>query len=193
MKKGARMLTVDGDVLLVPRHELSAGQRVRALAGEAVAVDARVVGGAALVDEAAVHGTRAPARRVMGDQVFAGSRLIAGALDLEVVRSGDQTQAARIAQRRRYSMVAHTTPGTPQYESLVGGLSQTLQGKGAGLFIGDLSTAGAILRPDYATGVGLAAALETLHDVKLAIRNGAVICLGDAFLSACDDVVDPSR
>jgi hypothetical protein len=57
----------------------------------------------------------------------------------------------------------------------------TFLAAGAGLVIGDLTTAGAILRPDYATGVGLAASLETLRDVKLAIRNGAVVCLGDAF------------
>ena len=182
--KEARVLTVDGDVRLVPRHELAAGQRVRALAGEAVAVDARVVGGAALVDEAAVHGTRAPARRVTGDQVFAGSRLIAGALDLEVVRSGDQTQAARIAQ----TLLDITAP-TPRNWALNKdgeefarrAVAPTFLAAGAGLFIGDLSTAGAILRPDYGTGVGLATPLETLHDVKLAIRNGAVICLGDAF------------
>jgi hypothetical protein len=29
-------------------------------------------------------------------------------------------------------MVAHTAPGSPQYENMVAGLSQTLQGKGAG-------------------------------------------------------------
>jgi MFS transporter, DHA2 family, multidrug resistance protein len=29
-------------------------------------------------------------------------------------------------------MVAHTTPGTPAYESLVTGLAQTFHGKGAG-------------------------------------------------------------
>ncbi len=40
-------------------------------------------------------------------------------------------------------------------------VAPTFLAAGAGLFIGDLSTAGAILRPDYATGIGLAASLET--------------------------------
>jgi cation transport ATPase len=97
--KEVRMLTADGDVGLVPRQELAAGQRVRVRAGEAVAVDARVLGGAALVDEAVVLGISAPTRRVMGDRVLAGSKLIAGALELEVIRSGEETQAARIAQK----------------------------------------------------------------------------------------------
>jgi cation transport ATPase len=182
--KEARVLAVDGEVRLVPRHELVAGQRLRALAGEAIAVDARVLGGAALVDEVAVRGTPAPARRVAGDQVFAGSKLIAGALDLEVVRSGDETQAARIAQT-----LIEITASPPRRwalnrdgEEFAGrAVAPIFLAAGAGLVIGDLTTAGAILRPDYATGIGLAAPLETLRDLKLAIRNGAVICPGGAF------------
>jgi len=49
------------------------------------------------------------------------------------------------------------------------------------LVVGDLTTAGAILRPDYATGVRLAVPLETLRDVKLAMRQGALVRTGDAF------------
>ena len=59
---------------LVPKNTVVAGQRVRVLAGEIVAIDARVLRGAALVDEAAVRGIQGPVRRVTGDQVLAGSR-----------------------------------------------------------------------------------------------------------------------
>ena len=51
---------------------------------------------------------------------------------------------------------------------------------GLGLLVGDVSTAGAILRPDYATGPGLAFPLETLQAVALCIRHGIVIRDHDA-------------
>jgi DHA2 family multidrug resistance protein len=55
-------------------------------------------------------------------------RNVGGSIGIALI----STSIARVAQRRRYSMVAHATPGTPQYGSLVAGLSQTFQGKGAG-------------------------------------------------------------
>jgi DHA2 family multidrug resistance protein len=54
-------------------------------------------------------------------------RNVGGSIGIALI----STSIARIAQRRRYSMVAHTTPGTPAYENLVGGLTETLKGKGA--------------------------------------------------------------
>jgi DHA2 family multidrug resistance protein len=55
-------------------------------------------------------------------------RNVGGSIGIALI----STSIARISQQRRYSMVANTTPGTPAYENLVGGLSQTFQGKGAG-------------------------------------------------------------
>ena len=51
----------------------------------------------------------------------------------------------------------------------------TLAMAGLGLLVGDVTTAGAILRPDYATGPGLAFPLETLQAIALCIRHGIVI------------------
>jgi MFS transporter, DHA2 family, multidrug resistance protein len=39
---------------------------------------------------------------------------------------------SRIGQQRRNSLVANTTPGSPAYENLVSGLTQTLKKQGAG-------------------------------------------------------------
>ena len=183
ISKEVRVFTDGGDACWVAKYTVVAGQRVRVLAGEVVAIDGRVLSGAALVDEVAVRGSLAPVRRVTGDQVLAGSRLLAGAVDLEVLRSGE-TQAARIAK-----CLIDTTMPTPRSwalnrdgEDFAGrAVAPTFIAASAGLVVGDLSTAGAILRPDYATGIGLAAPLETLRDVKLAIRNGAVVRSGNAF------------
>jgi hypothetical protein len=59
-------------------------------------------------------------------------------------------------------------------------VAPTLLAGGAGLLVGDVTTAGAVLRPDYATGVGLATRLEAIHDARFAARSGAVIRAGDA-------------
>src|SRR5262249_39100945 len=134
-------------------------------------------------DQTAVCGTSTPSRKIAGDQVLAGSVVLAGGLDLEVLRTGHETQAARIAR------ALIETTGLPPHSQ---GLNQeadhfasrtvapNLLTAGAGLAIGDLTTAGAILSPDYATGVGLAIPLQKLRDVRLAFHHGAVIRAGHA-------------
>jgi Cu2+-exporting ATPase len=184
MPTEARVVMDDGEEYRAPSGELAVGQRVRALAGEVLAVDALVIGGAGLIDEAAVRGTQTPVRRVTGDQVLAGSKLIAGALDLEVLRSGEETNAASIA--RSLLDAAAPTPRSwalnQEAEEFAGrAVAPTFLAAGIGFIVGDLATAGAILRPDYATGVGVAAPLETLRDIKIASRNGVVVRSGAAF------------
>jgi DHA2 family multidrug resistance protein len=55
-------------------------------------------------------------------------RNVGGSIGIAVI----STTITRIAQRRRLFLVAHATPGTPQYEGLVSGLSQSLQASGSG-------------------------------------------------------------
>ena len=180
----AHVPTADGFVRQVPRAGVAAGQQVRAVAGEQVPVDGRVLSGAALVDERFFGGPPVPVRRIAGDQVFAGSRLLTGALDIETLCSGDDTRAARIAQ----TLIEATVPRrcsealNPDAEDFAGqAVVPTLLTAGAGLMVGDVTTAGTILSPDYATGVGLAMPLERVRDVRSAIRNGAVIRTDGAF------------
>jgi cation transport ATPase len=183
LSKQARVLTADGLVRLVPRAELAAGQRVRVLTGEPVPVDGWVRQGAALVYEGFLGGQSRPVRRVTGDPVLAGSRLLAGTLDIETLRTGNDTRAARIAQ----TLIKTTVP-LPHREALNQDaedfasrtVAPTLLTAGAGLAIGGLTTAGAILSPDYATGVGLAMPLKTFRDVRFAMRKGAVLRTVDA-------------
>jgi DHA2 family multidrug resistance protein len=55
-------------------------------------------------------------------------RNVGGSIGIALI----STSIARIAQHRRYTMIANTTPGSPAYENLVGGLTQTFQSKGSG-------------------------------------------------------------
>jgi cation transport ATPase len=183
LPRRARLLTADGAVRLVPRRQVTAGQQVRALAGDTVPVDAVVCSGVALVDQTAANGTSLSSRKLVGDLVLAGSTVLAGSLDLKVLRTGDETRAARIAEA-----LIDTTVPVPHSEALnrqaedfaSGTVAPTLLAAGAGAVIGGLTTAGAVLSPDYASGVGLTAPLETVRHVRLSLRYGAVIRGRDA-------------
>jgi hypothetical protein len=59
-------------------------------------------------------------------------------------------------------------------------VAPTLLAAGAGIVVVGVTTAAAILSPDYATAVRLAAPLERMRGVKSALRLGALICAGDA-------------
>jgi cation transport ATPase len=183
LSKQAHVLTVDGLVGLVPRAELAAGQQVRVLTGEHIPVDGRVCKGAALVDEGFLGRQSRPVRRVTGDPVLAGSRLLAGTLDIETRRTGNDTRAAQIAQTLIETTVPrpHSEALNPDAVDFAGqAVAPTLLTAGAGLIVADVTTAGTILSPDYVSGVGLAMPLERVRDARVAIRNGAVLRTGDA-------------
>jgi cation transport ATPase len=184
LPKQARVLAADGLTRLVPSADIVPGQQVRVFTDERVPVDGRVLTGTALVDESLLGGPPEPVRRVVGDLVFTGSRLLAGAFDIETLRTGDETRAARIAHTLIETMVPrpHSEALNQDAEDFAGQtVAPTLLTASAGLILGDVTTAGTILSPDYATGAGLAMPLERVRDVRSAIRVGAVIRTSVAF------------
>ena len=132
--------------------------------------------------------------RISGDEVLAGSRLLAGELDLAVIRVGRHTRASEVAGA--LLEVTMPTPGAwalnRDAEAFADRtVAPTMVAAGLGLIVGGPATAGAMLRPDYATAVGLAAPLETLRDVRVALRHGALIRTREAMsrFAACSWVV----
>ena len=120
--------------------------------------------------------------------------MLAGDLELAALRIGLQTRAADVAR----SVLATTAPEPGAWalnrnaEAFADRtVLPTLAAAGLGFLVGGTGTAGAILRPDYATPVGLTAPLETLHDVRIALRHGAVIRSDQAMrrFAACSWVV----
>ncbi|MGH8551108.1 MAG: cation-transporting ATPase [Methylococcales bacterium] len=180
-----------------PAEQLRPGQSLRAQTGDLIAVDGRVLAGVALVHEAQVSGARAPLSKKTGDEVLAGSTIIQGKLDIEAVRVGQNTRTARIAQALLETTVSlsHHRGLKQQAEALVDRtVSPTLATAGVGLAVGDLFTAGAILHQDWLSGADLAVPLETLRDIRLAARRGAVVRdptalrrLGESNLVVLDD------
>ncbi len=178
------MITPEGSEILVPVDRLRPGDRVVVGADETVPADGRVVGGEAIVDERSVRGLRGASRKRSGDAVLAGSTVLAGSMRVEVTRQGDHTQASSIVR----ALVAATSPAagpmspTLRTESFANqAVGPTLATAGFGLLVGDLTAVGAILRPDYATGPGVAFSLETLRDAAICARRGIVVRQPDVF------------
>ncbi len=80
----------------VPIAELVIGDVVLARAGEKIPVDGVVVGGSASVNEAPITGESVPKDKESGAQVFAGTVVESGALDIKTEKRGTDTMFARI-------------------------------------------------------------------------------------------------
>ncbi len=174
----ARIVRSDEVDALAHSQNLQAGDRIRIEAPAAIPVDGRVVGGSALVDQAAVSGARMPRRVNRADAVLAGSTVLAGHIEVEVARTGAQTQAAQIA--RRVIETARSLGRDPvlrrQAEAMADrAVKPSLALAAVGWTVGGLFTVGAVLHQDHASGPKLALPLETLRGMDLALRSGVVL------------------
>ena len=75
---------------------LKLGDVVLVRPGEKIPIDGRVVGGEGSVNEAPITGESLPKDKVVGAQVFAGTVVESGALDIQTERLGTDTTFARI-------------------------------------------------------------------------------------------------
>ena len=80
----------------VPLVELRVGDVVLVRTGEKIPVDGKVVGGAASVNEAPITGESLPKEKNAGADVFAGTVVEGGALDIATEKLGHDTTFARI-------------------------------------------------------------------------------------------------
>ncbi len=170
--------TTDGIHLEVPIEDLKTNDVIVVSAGEQIPADGRILQGRGLVDERMIRGIHGISRKQPDDEVFAGSTIQLGELTIEVLRHGSETQVAKLAQ---VMLEVTTSPHGSRTPTLHGEefaeqtVAPTMAIAGLGLLIGDISTAGAILRPDYATGPGVAFPLETLQAIALSLRHGILI------------------
>jgi cation transport ATPase len=198
-----RQITAAGGEVLVPIDRLGPGDRVNVGPDEVVPADGRVIEGGAIVDERSVRGLGGASRKRPGDQVLAGSNVLAGALRVEVTSPAERARATRMGQLLVAASNPAAGPLTPTLRAEAFAdrtVGPTLATAGLGLLVGDLAAAGAILRPDYATGPALAFPLETLRDAALCAQSGIVVRTPDAFerlahvdLIVLDDDLDLGR
>ncbi len=90
---------VDGKEVKRPLSEVRVGQTVAFYQGQKVAVDGKVTAGAGTVNQAPITGESLPVMKSPGDEVYAGTLLVAGELKVEATRLGNQTAMGRLIQR----------------------------------------------------------------------------------------------
>jgi len=81
---------------VVPASEVRHDDIVLVRPGDRIPVDGRVLGGASSVDQSPITGESLPADKALGDEVYAGTINLYGALEVSVTRRGDDTTLAQI-------------------------------------------------------------------------------------------------
>lgn len=80
----------------VPVSELSRGDCVRVRPGDRIPADGRIMRGDTTIDEATITGESMPADKAEGDEVFAGTTNLTGAVEVEVTRVGEDTTLGKV-------------------------------------------------------------------------------------------------
>ena len=81
---------------LVPVDQIRPDDVVIVRPGDRIPVDGRVVSGSSSVDQSPITGESLPADKTLGDEVFAGTINLYGAMELEVQRLGEDTTLEQI-------------------------------------------------------------------------------------------------
>ena len=93
--KKAHRVTGDREEEVDPR-ELKPGDVIRVRPGDNIAADGQVVTGQSSVNQANVTGESIPVDKAVGDEVFAGTNNLAGAIDVRVTRAGEDTTLGKV-------------------------------------------------------------------------------------------------
>jgi len=183
-------LTVHGaaEPLSVP------GERLAFQAWEVVPADARLVAGGGVIDERAVTGV--PGCRAIGpgDHVPAGGVLLGGEGVLVIERSTEDSRVTGVI--RLLAAATEVRPGrfAPTIEAdrlLTQFAGPTLATAGLGLMVGDVTTAAAVLRPDYGSAEAMSVSFEDLDAVACGLGVGCLLASPRAIddLAAVDTLV----
>ncbi len=82
----ARRVEADGSEVEVDPHELKPGDRIRVRPGDNIPSDGVVIGGESTVNQSTITGESLPVDKTGGDEVFAGTINLTGALDVRVTK-----------------------------------------------------------------------------------------------------------
>src|SRR5512136_213558 len=93
----ARRITPQGEEE-VPAKDLAVGDMIRIRPGDNVAADGVIVTGQGSFNQATITGESLPVDKKPGDEVFAGTQNLTGALEIKVIRAGTDTTLGRVRE-----------------------------------------------------------------------------------------------
>lgn len=97
----ARVVTPSDDVILVPVEQVKVGQLVAVHPGESIPVDGVVVRGETTVDQSMLTGESLPVDVGVGEQVFAGTHNLVGAVQVRTEAVAEENTVAQIVTMMR--------------------------------------------------------------------------------------------
>lgn len=171
-------------------EDLSPASLVALSAGDIVPGDGVVVSGAAQIDERLVTGNSSDVSKSEGTPIYAGSRIVDGAVRIRINSLGADTAAERIAlwhlealRRRNFENRAGALADRAALPALLLGA--------VGFVRGGLPMTKAAIGPDYLTGPAVSERLSALATAVRAANAGIVISSqsGLETLLKCDSIV----
>lgn len=93
----ARVL-ISGEERIVDVGDVSVGDVVRVLPGEAIPIDGEVIAGETSVDQSVMTGESLPVDKSVGDGVFAGTLNRYGSIDVSAVKVGQDSSLSRLVR-----------------------------------------------------------------------------------------------
>src|SRR5215203_4361315 len=163
-------------------EDLKIGDVVLTKAGEKIPVDGKVTGGAVSVNEAPITGESTPLEKQSGSDVYAGTIVETGALDIEMTKAGKDTVFSRII-----SLVEEAETGQAPIEKFTDKVASWLIPV-VFIFVGvvyfytrDVKIVIALLIFTSPAELGLATPLVTIAAIARAAREG-ILVKGGLFL-----------
>jgi len=172
----AQVVTADG-TSIVDAASVLRGDRIRLSCGDELPVDGTVVEGAGIVEDRWASGRRGVRAFRSGDRLAAGGVLLGGRAELVADLPASQARLARIGQcvdRATRSVPGRIAPTADAERYAASLVPPTLATAGLGLLTGDVGTAVAVMRPDYATAEAMAASFEDLDAVACCLASGCL-------------------
>ncbi len=92
----AHLVSADGSESDVQVTTLNVGDRIRIRPGENFPVDGSIVSGESTVNQASITGESVPVEKSSGDDVFAGTQNLTGAVEISVTKVGGDTTLGKV-------------------------------------------------------------------------------------------------
>lgn len=182
----------DGQVVEIPTQEVIVGDHVVVYPGDQIPVDGVILEGTGILDQCKLTGESVPVTRTVGEEAFASTLLVDGALTILAERCGNNTRAGVIVNLMQAAPVHDTR--VENYAATVANqmvVPTLLIGAGVGIFSGNLNRAIALITLDFGTGIRVSVPTTILSVLTYAARNGVLIRSGRAIeiLAKIDAVI----
>jgi len=181
-----RTLLLEDAVPMAPRLSLKGpaepcarvGERLAFELWDVVPADGRIVSGGCVMDERAVTGRAGCRWAGPGEQVPAGAVIVGGDGVLEVERGTPESRVAGVIQLLAAATAFQPGRFAPTIEAdrlVTQFAGPTLATAGLGLLAGDLTTAVAVMRPDYGSAEAMSLSFEDLDAVACGLGAGCLL------------------